>query len=347
MAERPTATLPRRAAGPELDANRILVERTGAVATTSDARSGRTTTTGVYCMTRLLALGYAPDALPHRLFDAPPDIATEAPAVFRPETDGDERTVLARLHDVVDRLGRPGGNVRGQDPPQILAVYPAWRPEPARRWLQAVRAAREDLQIVLHGSGLPPLAGAVLTAAVAARGQGHGAAALAAATITLERAILAMGWLDRLTGLEHPAPTLAQHARSLAPWVRYVAVASPHARIEPARGREPRLPIDTRRGSLVLAAGDERERSTVTRALRASSVSATWLAPQPLASVYWGTGRGVEIVGVPDDLPARVTRAARANRGGDCRWCGQRDDGAVCRYCGARQTPRVLRQDVA
>jgi hypothetical protein len=142
-------------------------------------------------------------------------------------------------------------------------------------------------------------------------------------------------WTPDVTHLPHPAPSLAQHARSLLPGSGFLVRQAPDASVlggEPAADDVPPAGLDrvllaeqggdgTGDGAVPPAVVDRLARATGVTATRQLAVPGSW------TSVY-GTARAAQVALVPAQ-PADLL-AAVSHR---CPSCGLEQPAAVCPFC--------------
>lgn len=276
-------------------------------------------------MTAVLAVG-----LPlERFVDGQPHIPTYDHAVGARDLDG--------FVDLVRQgLGRFG---------EVVVVYPAAAAEPTLRSLQTVRAALDTTRLAGYGCAASPLAGSVVVALAASlAAAGMGAGRLLAALPALERQVVTVAWLSKLTGLASPPPTLLQHVVSLFPGTAFVVSSWPEASIRRARAGDaldlPRanVPVGV---ALADADGDAAWlRSAVVERVAPSRTVAC--APSPHAASWWGCRRFTEAVVYPLDVASTAAHLARALVPHRCGGCGAETAGGRCGLCGARHDRAAL-----
>jgi hypothetical protein len=237
-----------------------------------------------------------------------------------------------------DALQRLAELCTGHDD-DVVVVFPAWSREPTLQRLQTVRSAMEVDRLSWHAATAPPLAGAVLVSLAAAMGQQDVRTGLVLASLPeLERQLVSVTWLSRLSGLREPQPTVWQHARSLLPASRYVVTSWPQPQIRritrSMEGLE--LPKPERGIGLALAShGGDRDWvwEAVVPGLgqpRLSEVEA-----DPSSVRYWGDRRVVEAVVHPLNVSGLTTALREAVPLEACTWCGRESAASPCPFCGA------------
>ncbi len=222
----------------------------------------------------------------------------------------------------------------------VLAVYPEWLAEPARRRIEMARSVLAAPGIVGHPSPLPPLAGGLLAAlAAAAAPYFASTGALLAALPRLERELYVLAWLGTVAGLKQPPPTLLQHLVSMSPRVGFAACFAPDHfvkritktdRVIPLR--KPALPLN------VIVAGRDGDVEWVNQEVAAALGGAPVkeIDRTPLASQWWGTSKVIEVVGYPIDIAAVAARGSKGLTLLECRWCGEQFVGDRCPFCRIR-----------
>jgi hypothetical protein len=224
----------------------------------------------------------------------------------------------------------------------VLAIYPTWHAEPALQQLQTIRSMLEAPRVLVHGTSLPPLAGATLAglaAAMADRGVPPGV--LAGALTGLESRLAVFAWAGSVARLRRPAPTLGQHVRSWKPRSSFWVSVQPEEAVVPL-GRQVGPLLDLALDQRVVVAGPRIDEAWLNAA--AATIQRTpdhVLDEQPLVAEWWGTGKIVEGVAYPADLDA-LARELEATRPAACGWCGEDTTAAPCPFCGMARS-----QDVA
>lgn len=276
--------------------------------------------------TAILSVGYDLG----RLVDGAPPVETFPEALQR---DDLERAAEA----VAGALRRSG---------HALVVYPEWLAEPTLRRLETIRAVLATDRMALRRCALPPLAGGILcNLAAALTAQLTRPGQLVAALDDLERELVVVSWLNSVTGLKTPAPSLLQHVGSLSPRSSYVVVVQPeHAVVR--SGRAPQdLPLRAppRAMELVVSAREGDDTTWLTDMLAAPlgrlpirRVSAT-----RYAATWWGTPRVAEAVAYPVDLTRLAGELAEGQRLRLCGWCSEAIASSPCPFCrGAERPPQ-------
>jgi hypothetical protein len=226
----------------------------------------------------------------------------------------------------------------------VLAVLPAWDDDRGSDLhLQAVRSALDTTRVAVHRTTLPPLAAAWLVDLLAqlAADRRLLATDLVRALAELEAACAGAAWLGSVTKLQHPAPTLAMHARS---WVRgagFAAVVDRDPKVVPLRRGDDVMPLPAPPAAgweIAVAIGDG-DLARVERSL-ASHDNGAVTCKVPVGDVsrrWWGTDKLIELAFRPkvaDTLADRLVTTRPATR---CPWCDQHVDTAVCPFCQMRQ----------
>jgi hypothetical protein len=239
------------------------------------------------------------------------------------------------LDDLVD-LVRLGQERHGH----VVAIYPAWRPEPALRRLETVQAATDSRRLAVYGTALPPLAGAVLaslTSAVSAYVPSAGT--LVSGLGALERELITMAWLGGVTGLSSPSPSILQHVASWWPKSSFGVFFWPQPSVKLLTKKErAAVPVPTtyRPQCVVIAAREGADRTWVDECVLPAfgspptkEVEATELGPE-----WWGTSRLTELVAYPVDVPVTARRISQGLVNSLCRWCGEPVASDRCPFCG-------------
>ncbi|MQA85128.1 MAG: hypothetical protein GEV03_11005 [Streptosporangiales bacterium] len=218
----------------------------------------------------------------------------------------------------------------------VVAVYPAWRPEPAKRYIQLARSALETEWLVGAPSDLPPLALSLVADQLAYLAPYVPPGVLVGLVSRLARETLAGAWVRSVAGLKHIPISLGQHVSSYLPG-GFLVTASPQSGISRVKGGAqvgelPYRPVDPVQVLAVPADGDvDWFRGTLLPSVRPARVQ--FFQPQPLGSTYWGTKKYVEYVAFSSH-PQALTHAAGSVRVRTCRWCGQIVAAPTCPFCG-------------
>jgi hypothetical protein len=223
---------------------------------------------------------------------------------------------------------------------RAIVVLPGWLEDEALRRLQTAVALLDTDRVAVHRSALPPL-GASITAALAAAlaSKVAGAGPLAGALPAIERELIVGAWAGSVSGLKHPEPSMAQHARSALPGAAFAVRVQPDPCVR-TLGRDGAAPFERpdRPIELVVAAGKGADVDWVidvaVPALGDPPVSEVEQAPG--APGWWGTAKVAELVGYPADLARLADRTVPADLVA-CRWCAEPvAAGRPCPFCGER-----------
>lgn len=271
----------------------------------------------------------------HVLSSGLPVVRRDAPAsdhlLTIPEAGDDPYAAVAAA--LVEPI-RAGGHV--------LVVVPRWADDAAHLHLQAVRSALDTTRVVIHRTGLPPLAAGWmvdLLTTLAADPQLL-TADLVRATFELEERCAGAAWLGSVTKLRHPAPSLAMHARS---WVRsaaFAAVVDDDPRVVPLRrGEDPMpLPRPDADGWQVAVAVGSGDLARVERSL-AEATGVSTPVRVPVGDVnrdWWGTDKLIELAFRPPPA-GLVDRLVTTRTSQRCPWCDELVVAEVCPFCQMRQ----------
>lgn len=267
--------------------------------------------------TAVLSVGYDLAAL----------VAGAAPV--QPFPEALERDDLARATEAIAAALERSGHA--------VVVYPEWLAEPTRRRLETIRAVLATDRLALRGCALPPLAGGILCNLASALTVQLTPGQLVAALDDLERELVVVAWLNSVTGLKRPAPSLLQHVGSLSPRSSFVVVLAP-AQAVVRSGRAPQdLPLrkPTRAMELVVSAreGDDTTWLTDTLTAALGTLPIRCAAPTRHAALWWGTSRVAEVVAYPSDLTQLAGQLADRHRLRLCRWCSEAIASTPCPFC--------------
>lgn len=235
----------------------------------------------------------------------------------------------------------------------VVAVFPAWASDPARRRLETVRAALDTKRLVPAPVDLPPLAGAVLVAlADGLRWHVDSPGRLIGALPALARQVVVLAHLRRLGKLREPAPSVWQHLRSLFPGAAYGVSSFPEPTVQRLTRRHPLPPLPQPRlraqtGVALSAHGDatlDWAHQQLVPALGSPRVVEA--RPSPLAERWWGPAGALEAVVYPLDLATTADHVARRVLLRLCHGCGLDSPFDVCPYCRAHDPgPRSAEAD--
>lgn len=218
----------------------------------------------------------------------------------------------------------------------VLAVYPAWRREPAGHYVRFARSALETEDLVGVASSLPPLALSLMVDQLAYLAPYVPPGVLVGLASRLADDILAGAWVRSVARLEHVGASLGHHLRSYLPG-GFMVTASPGPAVHRITGRAPvnDLPFRPADPVQLLAThedGDTRWfRDTLLPNLRPGRVQ--FFQPQPFSGTYWGTRRYVEYAAFSAH-PQALSYAAGSVRVRRCRWCERVVATPTCPFCG-------------
>jgi hypothetical protein len=244
------------------------------------------------------------------------------------------RDDVQKLVDAVRSAVESGGHV--------LAIYPAWDPEPALRRLETVGAALDTASLAVYPTSLPPLVGAVL-ASLASAAAAHipSAGLLHAGLPALEKELVVCAWLGSVAGLSRPAPSLAQHILSAAPTTSFGVSLQPQEEIRrlTKTDRSIEVPSTHRPMCLVVAARDEAGANWIDEVIAPALGSPPIKAvdPTPNGPRWWGTSRLAEAVAYPIDIPVVARRMVKHLSPALCGWCRRPIAAGICPFCGSNE----------
>jgi hypothetical protein len=228
----------------------------------------------------------------------------------------------------------------------VVAVVQERAAEPLHARLLAVRAALETTRLVVHRTALPPLAAALLVRSI---GDVAGQAAIAPSVLAsgisrIEPLVTGAAWLGSVTKLQHPAPSVALHARSLLPGPGFGAVVDAAPKVVKLAGRDALLPIPALEPPggwrVLVAAPDDVDTDVVDRtlAVRASGAEVVRVPLHGSSVDWWGTAKLIELAYAPRD-PARLHQQLLGDGPTACGWCGEAVTTDPCPLCRARTGP--------
>ena len=269
-------------------------------------------------MTRIATVGYEAAGLVHD---------SRAPLWFG---DSLAREGLTDLADLAADQTADGGH--------LVVIHPAWKPEPTLGRIQTIRSSLDTVRLVAYGARVPPLAGSVLAALADALAPHLAPAGLLLAALPLlERQLLILTWLKRVTGLSEPAPSVWQHLASWWPGTSFVASSWPEPSVRfhrrgdgPAELPRPRMAV----GLAVASRNGDPE--WVDRCLVPvlGTPKIREVPPSPLGPEWWGSDRLVEAVVYPLGLGPTADTLARSLQLQRCEWCREEIASSPCPFCG-------------
>lgn len=244
-------------------------------------------------------------------------------------SDGDGSVPPEAVLDLVrDRLETAG---------YVLALYPSWRAEPARRALRLARASLATERLILTPCPLPPLALSLVADQLGYLAPYCPPGALVGIMSALERVTLSGAWVRGVAGLENIPASLSEHVASYVPGSGFMVTAAPTTRIHRITGSAPldELPYRPAEPVHVLTAGSEGGDSEwleaqLLPAIRAYRVRA--LAAPPLGETYWGTKKYLEFVAFSGH-PKALSVIANSVRCRPCPWCAEPVATPTCPLC--------------
>ncbi len=225
----------------------------------------------------------------------------------------------------------------------VIAIVPAWFDPEGFMRVQMAQSILDTGRVAVHRTVLPPLAATVLASMASAVGP-HvpGAGVLASLLGALEAELHVFTWLGSVSGLATPAPTIAQHMASLTPGTAFGVSSWPQPSVHKLRRGAASVPVPElyRPSRLVLAPRDGDE-SWVTGPINAAlgSLPLVRVEPTPQGPKWWGTGKLVESVAYPVDVPDLTADLMAALEPWVCRWCRELIARAPCPLCGHRGRP--------
>ncbi|GAA4934271.1 hypothetical protein GCM10023224_13490 [Streptomonospora halophila] len=247
-------------------------------------------------------------------------------------------------HDLAERSGPFVDFVRhhASRGVKVVALYPRWRREHARRAVAFARGALREDAVAGADVDLSPLALSLVADQLAYLCPYLPAGMIAGLADELPRHTLAGGWLRNVANLATIPISVPQHLGSFAPGVTYLALCSPLPQVArvPKGETAARLPFRPQDPVQVLySSGAHFDTSAFEQQFLASlqAVAARRLPPQPLGPVYWGSPKYAEFVAFSAH-PRALTEPARTVRPATCSWCGEPTIIPVCRFCGAANT---------
>jgi hypothetical protein len=216
-----------------------------------------------------------------------------------------------------------------------LALRPDRLPSGSVRQLDTLRSTLFSSRLAVHATPLPPLAAGVLAGLAAGLLERLEPGVLFAGLPRLERELTALGWVDSVAGLDHPAPSGSQRVASRLPGSSFQVAVSPEPGVRRLSRPEPLEPPPASLvPARVLVAGRSTRPEWVREVVEPAFPEATIedVELPETAAEWWGTRRVVEVVAYPTDLDALASRLSRG-RSRTCHWCGAIVAGRRCPFC--------------
>ncbi|CAL9420308.1 hypothetical protein SUDANB121_01855 [Nocardiopsis dassonvillei] len=234
---------------------------------------------------------------------------------------------------------------------KIVALYPSWRADDARRAVNFARGSLCTDDIAGVPLDLAPLALSLVADQLAYLAPYLPPGMVAALSSELPRHLLAGAWLRTVSGLEAIPTSVRQHMGSYAPTVSFLAYCAPVQRVERLRPSEVarRLPFrPVQPVQLLCSVPDPTITGTFDDNLPQAiqPVATRTLPAQPLGPEYWGTAKYVEFVALSAH-PQALAYAAGALRASACSWCGEPMTAAPCPFCASGSARSPLRTRMA
>jgi hypothetical protein len=225
----------------------------------------------------------------------------------------------------------------------VIAVLPQWFPPEGALRLAMARSMLDTDRVAVHDTALPPLAGAVLCSLASALAPYVPSAGVLASLLgEIEAELHVFTWLGSVSGLSAPTPTFAQHLASLRPNSAFGVSSWPEPSVHKLSAGEPGVPLPeiVRPSRMVIAprAGDTAwAREAVNAALGGLPVAEVQATPN--GPSWWGTGKLVESVVFPVDVPELAEELLAEVEPWLCRWCRELIASSPCPLCGHRGRP--------
>lgn len=225
----------------------------------------------------------------------------------------------------------------------LVVLVPDWLPPATVRRLHTVRAILETDRIALVGTGLPPLATALLVRQLRQLSVcDFSPGVVASAARLLSHYIHAGALLGSVARLDRVAVGLRAHARSWSPGAQFAVLAHPSPHLLKLGGsgsgthRSGGLPPGPDFATHLAFARGRLASDWVTSELApAWRVQGVMENPLPADSAgWWATHRLVEFAAaIPD--PSVLYQLVASVRREECRWCGFELIGDRCGFCAA------------
>jgi hypothetical protein len=226
----------------------------------------------------------------------------------------------------------------------VIVLVPEWLPDEVLVRLDMTRTILDTDRVAVHRTPLPPLAATVLASVVSSCGPHLPSTGLLASLLgEIEVELHVITWLNSVTRLTTPSPTMAQHVASLSPGASFGVSSWPEPSVHRLTAGEPSVPLPTlsRPSRMVVApksGGDvEWLTGTVNRAL--GDLPVRTVDPTPHGAKWWGTGKLVEAVVYPADAAALAAELVAGLEPWACRWCSELIARTPCPMCGHRARP--------
>lgn len=255
----------------------------------------------------------------------------------------DPALVLADLPALYDLLR---GQLAQAGP--SVVIYPSTLGGRAPRALATVRAALDGAPLLWHATDLPPLAADVLVTLAGALERPLGGAHVVAAVLPLlEQQLVQLTWVPSVARLRDPAPSVWQHARSVAPGSSWLVTSWPEPavrRLDPTA--PPALPRSSQQVGVALADLDGEVGWVGPAMAQLPDAVGVQVAPPDGTADWWGCRRVTQVVVHPRSVDALAGALTRHVDPGPCSWCRRDVGSATCPWC---QLPRsgLTRQGTA
>ncbi len=262
------------------------------------------------------------------------DLPQPAPEDAQPLSTPPQVRDLAEALDETEALLAAGARV-------VLAVHATWD-QPATETVRTLRGLVGRGTVVLVPSPLPPLAVFAVAAQLSALRE-HLAlpGQLVAAADPVAARMVVIARMASVAKLGHPAPTVAQHARSWLPGTGFLVQVAPQESVMPMDGDGAAIAafadLPMAAATILHAAGEGAHEEfwatdAVVPALKPRRAVGLSAAGQ---RAYYGTAKVIEVVGYPDELDlAAIDLHA-------CRWCEEPVASSPCPFCGCRSAAEV------
>lgn len=217
-----------------------------------------------------------------------------------------------------------------------VALYPSWRPEPARRALRLAHASLATERLILVPCALPPLGFALVADQLGYLAPYCPPGALVGIMSALERVTLSGAWVRGVAGLEQIPASLSDHVASYVPGSGFMVTAAPATRVHRITGSAPLAELPYRPADPVHVLTGNSEGDTdwlethLLPALHAQRVRN--LAAPPLGEAYWGTKKYLEFVAFSGH-PKALSVIANSVQCRPCPWCAELVATPTCPLC--------------
>jgi hypothetical protein len=210
------------------------------------------------------------------------------------------------------------------------------------RHLEMLRSIAFGSRLAVVAVSAPPLAAGVLASLLSSLSEHIDAPGLLLAALPrLERELVSLAWVDRVTGLGHLGPGVVQRALSLVPGTSFGASLTPEPVVRRLTKQDLSVPVPAIEGPMRgLVAGRSANPSWVAEFVEPAlaGVELEEVEPSEWVPDWWGTSKVVEVVAHPTDIAELAARLTRGLRRSPCQWCAELIAADRCPFCRQRQS---------